>query len=207
VRALASAQASSIASAGGSANRARACGVSSHAAEVAACRARTSSPVTSASVISEGSQILPDRSISTYRPRRLSRSASSECALRMLRVCATCAAGMAASLDARPGSSNVSAAIRSPPICLSWCHSSIRPTGARIRTLLGSSASAIRQPALPHSSTASAATEYARAARPDTANVSASSSSPCVLRAAATPHAISSFLPAALMARRSIVPA
>ena len=104
--------------------------------------------------------------MSTYMPRRLSRSASSEVLLSMLRIWATCAAGMAMSLDAMPGSSNVSAAISNPPTCFSWCHSSIRPTGARIRTLRGSTVSATREPALPHSSTASAASEYARAMRP-----------------------------------------
>jgi hypothetical protein len=83
----------------------------------------------------------------------------------------------------------------------------MRPTGACILALLGRIASAVRQPALPHSSTAIAATEYARAALPERASVSASCSSSCVLRATATPHARSSFLSAALMARRSIVPA
>ena len=119
VRALDSAQASSIASADGSASRARACGVSSQAAEEVACRASASWPMTSASVISDGSRIRPDRSISTYRPRRLSRSDSSDWALSMRKMWTTCAAGMAASLDARPGSSNVSAAISSPPTCFS----------------------------------------------------------------------------------------
>ena len=79
--------------------------------------------------------------------------------------------------------------------------------GARVLSVLGSTASTHRPRALPHSSTARAAREYARAVAPDRASTSASCSSPCALRAAAQAHADSWVLLAALTARRSTLPA
>src|SRR5215472_4000688 len=71
---------------------------------------------------------------------------------------------------------------------------------------LGSPARAISPAALPLSSTASTAREYARALDAKPASASASRSSSCALRAAATAHAVSSARLAALTARRSTAP-
>jgi hypothetical protein len=122
-------------------------------------------------------------------------------------TCVNCVAGMAASLAAVPGASIVTAATSNPAACFSWCHCSMRPTGARAFTFWGSTARAASQMALPLSSTASTAREYARGVESEPASISASCSRPCELRAAAMAHAVSSDLLAALMARRSTLPA
>jgi hypothetical protein len=89
------------------------------------------------------------------RPRCLSRSMSSANARALSSVSATSLRGMVTNLVALPGAPNGIAAVSWPSTSFHWCHSSMRPTGARALTFAGIAARAAILPALPTSSTAS----------------------------------------------------
>jgi hypothetical protein len=80
------------------------------------------------------------------------------------------------------GAPNGTAAVSWPATSFIWCHSSMRPTGACARRFSGMAAGAAMPSALPTASTASPASEYARARQPAPDSSSASSTSPRALR-------------------------